>query len=109
MLLRKFLKNEQGAIREYYNTYGYVVVEKLFDSSKIEQFLNYYEEIKRSRFFVFFSQATHLPIQPKLTPEGFIENFMHPYISNALHYVRHIANFFKGRGTDYNMRGDSYV
>ena len=76
MSLKKFPKNEQDAIREYYNTYGYVVVKNLLDSSKIKQFLNYYEEIKRSRLFVFFSQDTHLPIQPKLTPEGFIENSM---------------------------------
>lgn len=76
MSLKKFPRNEQDAIREHYNTYGYVVVEKLLDPSKIQQFLKCYEEIKHSKFFVFFSQDTHLPIRPKLTPEGFIENSM---------------------------------
>jgi phytanoyl-CoA hydroxylase len=30
------------------------------------------------------------------------------YTSNAMHYVRAIANYLRGRGPDYDMRRDSY-
>ena len=76
MELKKFSAGEKAAIKEYYNEYGYVVVENLLTQSKIEKFIEVYEKIKHSKLFVFFSQDTHLPIQPKLTPEGFIENSM---------------------------------
>lgn len=76
MTLKKFLKTEHDAIRGYYDAYGYVVIEKLLDDSRIEEFLDVYNQIKHSKFFVFFSQDTHLPTVPKLTPEGFIRNSM---------------------------------
>lgn len=76
MNLTKFSKTEHDAIREYYDAYGYVVIEKLLDESKIEKFLKVYNKIKHSKFFIFFSQDTHLPTLPKLTSEGFIENSM---------------------------------
>lgn len=74
--LKKFSANEISSIKEYYDAQGYVVVENLLRHSKIQNLIKYYEEIKYSKFFIFFSQDTHLPIQPKLTPEGFIENSM---------------------------------
>ncbi|MDX2230096.1 MAG: phytanoyl-CoA dioxygenase family protein [Leptolyngbyaceae cyanobacterium bins.349] len=76
MLVKKFAASEEVAIREYFDTNGYVVIEGLLDHGKIQNFLSHYERIKHSNLFVFFSQDTHLPIQPKLTPEGFIENSM---------------------------------
>lgn len=76
MSLIKFLPHEVDAIRTYYDDQGYVVVQNLLDHAKIEAVINQYEEIKKSKTFVFFSQDTHLPVQPKLTPEGFIENSM---------------------------------
>jgi phytanoyl-CoA hydroxylase len=76
MVLKKFTVAETTAIKEYYDSQGYVVVENLLSHAKIQKFFNYYEEIKHSKLFVFFSQDTHLPIQPKLTPEGFMENSM---------------------------------
>jgi phytanoyl-CoA hydroxylase len=76
MALTKFLKTEDNAIRAYYDTYGYVVIEKLLDDSKIEKLLEVVNRIKHSKLFVFFSQDTHLPTLPKLTPEGFIKNSM---------------------------------
>lgn len=76
MSLKKFSIEEEDAIKNYYDLYGYVVVKNLLDQSKIQSFLNAYEEVKYSNFFVFFSQDTHLPIRPKITPEGFIENSM---------------------------------
>jgi phytanoyl-CoA hydroxylase len=74
--LKKFSASETDSIREYYDAQGYVVVENLLNHAKIQNLIKYYEEIKYSKFFIFFSQDTHLPIQPKLTPEGFIENSM---------------------------------
>lgn len=76
MSLKKFSQDQGDLIKEYYNSYGYVVVENLLSPAKIQTFLNAYEKVKHSRAFVFFSQDTHLPTQPKLTPEGFIENSM---------------------------------
>lgn len=75
-LLQKFSFEEKTAIKEYYDLYGYVVVENLLSHAAIQKFINVYEQIKYSKLFVFFSQDTHIPIQPKLTPEGFIENSM---------------------------------
>lgn len=74
--LKKFSINQESSIRDYYDSQGYVVVENLLNHSKIQNFVKYYERVKRSKFFIFFSQDTHLPIQPKLTPEGFIKNSM---------------------------------
>ncbi len=76
MSLKKFSIEEEKQIKEYYNSYGYVIVENLLSHSSIDKFLKHYEEIKHSKLFVFFSQDTHLPTRPKLTPEGFIENSM---------------------------------
>ena len=76
MLVKKFDVREESAIEEYFDDNGYVVVENLLDHSKIQKFLNCYEQIKHSKLFVFFSQDTHLPTQSRLTPEGFIENSM---------------------------------
>jgi phytanoyl-CoA hydroxylase len=76
MSLTKFHITEKTAIKDYYDSHGYVVIEDLLSSSKIQDFLDCYEKIKHSKFFVFFSQDTHLPTLPRLTPEGFIENSM---------------------------------
>lgn len=74
--LKKFSLAETSAAREYYDAQGYVVIENLLDHSKIQNLISSYETIKTSKSFIFFSQDTHLPTQPKLTPEGFIENSM---------------------------------
>ncbi|WP_019502679.1 phytanoyl-CoA dioxygenase family protein [Pseudanabaena sp. PCC 6802] len=76
MLLTKLSISEKLAIKEYYDSYGYVIIENLLSQSKIEEFLISYEIVKHSSSFVFFSQDTHLPSRPRLTPEGFIENSM---------------------------------
>jgi phytanoyl-CoA hydroxylase len=76
MVLEKFDVNERVAIEEYYNSNGYVIVENLLTPAKIQNLIDAYEQIKHSSSFVFFSQDIHIPIRPKLTPEGFIENAM---------------------------------
>jgi phytanoyl-CoA hydroxylase len=76
MTLQKFYVNERVAIDEYYNSNGYVIVKILLTSAKIQNLIDAYERIKHSNSFVFFSQDIHIPIRPKLTPEGFIENAM---------------------------------
>ncbi len=76
MDFKKFSASEENDISEYYNSHGYVVVENLLSDSKIEDFIDSYNKVKRSNSFVFFSQDTHVPMKPKLTPEGFIENSM---------------------------------
>lgn len=76
MLIKKFSVTEEIAIEEYYDSYGYVIVENLLNQSRIQEFLNSYETIKHSNSFVFFSQDIHIPIRPRLTREGFIENSM---------------------------------
>ncbi len=74
MPLNKFPVSEKNEIKEYYDSYGYVIVENLLNHSKIQYLLDSYEIIKHSNSFVFFSQDTHIPTRPKLTQEGFIEN-----------------------------------
>jgi phytanoyl-CoA hydroxylase len=74
--LKKFSIDERNHIKEYYNYCGYVIIENLLSHLIIQKFLRQYEEIKHSKFFIFFSQDTHLPIRPKLTPEDFIQNSM---------------------------------
>jgi phytanoyl-CoA hydroxylase len=76
MLLDKFSISEEVDINNYYNSHGYVIIKNLLNHSKIQKFLNYYEIIKHSSSFVFFGQDIHIPIRPRLTPEGFIENSM---------------------------------
>jgi phytanoyl-CoA hydroxylase len=76
MDLRKFSVSEENSIGQYYDSHGYVVVENLLSHSKIEEFISSYDRVKSSNSFVFFSQDTHVPMKPKLTPEGFIENSM---------------------------------
>jgi phytanoyl-CoA hydroxylase len=76
MFLKKFSVRERSEIKEYYDLYGYVILENLSSHFKINTFLNFYEKIKRSNLFVFSSQDTHLAVRPRLTPEGFIENSM---------------------------------
>ena len=74
--LQKFSASEGSAIREYYDAQGYVLIKNLLAPEKIQKFMDCYEQIKHSKFFVFFSQDTHLPTVPSLTPEGFIRNSM---------------------------------
>jgi phytanoyl-CoA hydroxylase len=76
MTLEKFDINQTAAIDEYYHANGYVIVENLLAPAKIQNLIAAYEQIKHSSSFVFFSQDIHIPIRPKLTPEGFIENAM---------------------------------
>jgi phytanoyl-CoA hydroxylase len=76
MSLKKFDVHAKAEIGEYYNSNGYVIVENLLTPAKIQNLINAYEQIKHSSSFVFFSQDIHIPIRPKLTPEGFIENAM---------------------------------
>jgi phytanoyl-CoA hydroxylase len=72
----KFLLSDTTAIKEYYQSQGYVVVKNLLSLSKIDNFINQYEKIKRNLFFIYYSQSVHLPLRPKITPEGFIEESM---------------------------------
>lgn len=76
MSLNKFPICEEVNIKEYYDSYGYTIVENLLPHSKIDEFIASYEVLKNSRSFVYFAQDIHIPTRPKLTPEGFIENSM---------------------------------
>ncbi|MEL6927856.1 MAG: phytanoyl-CoA dioxygenase family protein [Cyanobacteria bacterium J06600_6] len=74
--LTKFTAQDQKAIASYYQEHGYVVVNRLLDEAKIDRFLTVYESVKRSPYFVFNTQDTHLPSTPQLTPEGLLQNSM---------------------------------
>jgi phytanoyl-CoA hydroxylase len=76
MSLKKFSVGDENSIRDYYSSQGYVVIENLLSHAKIKNLIGQYESVKHSKFFIFFSQDTHLPTQPKLTSEGFIQNSM---------------------------------
>jgi phytanoyl-CoA hydroxylase len=70
---KKFTIDNTKDIKEYYQSHGYVVIKNLLNHQKIDNFINQYEKIKRSKFFIYYSQSVHLPLRPKITPEGFIE------------------------------------
>ena len=69
----KFTAENSAEIKNYYESQGYVVIKRLLDFSKIDQLLQQYEKIKRDKFFVYYSQSIHLPLKPRISPEGFIE------------------------------------
>ncbi|MDJ0588958.1 MAG: phytanoyl-CoA dioxygenase family protein [Pleurocapsa sp. MO_226.B13] len=72
-LLTKITRDNATEIQNYYQTHGYVVVKKLLDSEKIDNLIEEYQKIKRNKFFVYYSQSVHLPLRPRISPEGFIE------------------------------------
>lgn len=74
--ITKFTLNDATEIKEYYESQGYVVVKNLLSDAKIDDFVAQYEKIKRNKFFIYYSQSVHLPIRPKITSEGFIEESM---------------------------------
>ena len=74
--LTKFPLQANQAIANHYQEHGYVVVNKLLDEAKIDHFLRIYDSVKRSPYFVFNTQDTHLPSTPQLTPEGLLQNSM---------------------------------
>ena len=63
-------------IRKYYDANGYVVIENLLDCRKMNRLVQVLNQKKTSKLFVFNSQDLHIPMRPKLTPFGFIENSM---------------------------------
>ena len=71
--ITKFAPSNKTEIKEYYQSQGYVVVKNILSHKKIDSFIDRYEEIKRNKFFIYYSQSLHLPLRPKITPEGFIE------------------------------------
>jgi phytanoyl-CoA hydroxylase len=74
--ITKFTIDNTIEIKEYYESQGYVVVKNLLSHAKIDNFIDQYEKIKRNKFFIYYSQSVHLPLRPKITPEGFIEESM---------------------------------
>lgn len=68
--------NDNSAIKEHYNSQGYVVVKNVLNSDKIDCFLDCYQKIKRNKLFIYYSQSLHLPIRPQLSSEGFIQESM---------------------------------
>lgn len=91
-LITKFTIDNVTGIKNYYEAYGYVVVRKLLENSKIDYFIKQYEKIKRNQLFIYYSQSVHQPLRPQITPEGFIEESMEkahnlkffPSFSNAI-------------------------
>lgn len=76
MTLKKFNILQANEIKDYYLSHGYVIVKQAISNSKIDKLLKLVDQKKNDKFFVFNSQDTHLPTQPRLTAEGFIENSM---------------------------------
>ncbi len=71
--ITKFTIDDVTGIKNYYESYGYVVIKTLLDHGKIDHFIQQYEKIKRNRLFIYYSQSVHRPLRPRITPEGFIE------------------------------------
>ena len=54
--------------------------------------------------------AEKLPASRKTTNPTItiVDSQLECYVSNAMHYLRYVANYIKGKGADYDMRRDSY-
>ena len=85
--ITKFTIDNATGIKEYYQSQGYVVIKNLLSHEKIDHFIKQYEKIKRNKLFLYYSQSVHLPLRPKITSEGFIEESM---------YNPHNLKFFPG-------------
>ena len=72
-LITKFTPDNKTEIKEYYDSQGYVVIKNILSHEKIDNFIEQYQKVKRNKFFIYYSQSLHLPLRPKITPEGFIE------------------------------------
>jgi phytanoyl-CoA hydroxylase len=74
--VEKFAAGDTAGIREHYQSQGFVVLRKLLAHSVIYDFLTQYERIKRSRTFIYYSQAIQRAIRPELNEHGFIRESM---------------------------------
>ena len=74
--MHKFQISQAETIQNYYETNGYVVIEKLLPDERIDAFLSAYSRIKNNPFFVSYSQSIHRAIRIELTSEGFIRESM---------------------------------
>ena len=74
--ITKFNLNNGTEIKEHYYSQGYVVVKDILNHENIDNFIQQYHKIKYNKLFVYYSQSLHLPLRPKITPEGFIEESM---------------------------------
>ena len=74
--LTKFTIDNATEIKSYYQSQGYVVIKNVLSHDLIDNFIEQYEKIKRNKFFIYYSQSVHIPLQPKITSEGFIEESM---------------------------------
>ena len=72
--ITKFSASNKTKIKEYYQSQGYVVIKDILNHQKIDNFIDQYEKIKRNKLFIYYSQSLHLPLRPKITPEGFIKD-----------------------------------
>ncbi|MEA5573376.1 phytanoyl-CoA dioxygenase family protein [Calothrix sp. UHCC 0171] len=69
-----FLKNQTAAIKEYYDAYGYVVIQDAIPVEKITAFHNAYEAFKTSKNYYFLSQDTNQIEKLEINSQGFIEH-----------------------------------
>lgn len=72
----KFHLDQVIEIRDYYDKYGYVVIENALSVRKIDSFLNAYQNIKHNPFFVYYSQSVQRCVRPELAPQGYIKESM---------------------------------
>ncbi|MBE8189644.1 MAG: hypothetical protein HAW58_01985 [Candidatus Thioglobus sp.] len=74
--MKKFNLNEAQEIHNYYQEFGYVVIKNVISASKINRFLGAYQQIKKNRFFVYYSQSIHIVTKPILNEFSYIKESM---------------------------------
>ena len=72
----KFELTEQGAIRKFFLSNGYAVIQSVIDADKIDRFLTAYREIKSNPWFVYYAQSIHICTRPQLNESGHIRESM---------------------------------
>ncbi|MDJ0592944.1 MAG: hypothetical protein QNJ72_23625 [Pleurocapsa sp. MO_226.B13] len=87
----KFRTNQKQDIKDYYQSYGYVVIKQALSASKVDKLLDLVEEKKHHKFFIFNSQDTHVP-----------------NVASVKTYLRFFANAVRGRGPEMVMRRENY-
>ena len=73
MPITKFTVDDVSDIKQYYQSQGYVVLRNLLKHEKIDNLIKQYEKIKRSKFFIYYSQSVHRPLRPRINSEGLLE------------------------------------
>ncbi len=74
--IQKFNLDNEKDIHDYFLENGYVVINNAIPHQTIDEFIYEYEHIKKSPFFIYYSQSIHISTRPRLNKYSYIEESM---------------------------------